>query len=196
MIRTSPLTSALALTAYGASALAQGPMLEEVIVTAQTRVESLQDVPISIVAVSGEKIDDAGIEQSVGMYIDGVYAGRAALASVPYPSPWSPTGIRVPSLARTTWEDYEQYSQEVRLVSPGGETIDWSATLTARYVMPLSANLVLVNSMDINYEDGFYSALDLDPNTRHNDVPVTSSNSYFGPPDRPRSIAVQARYRF
>ena len=166
MIRTSPLTSALALTVYGASALAQGPMLEEVIVTAQKRVESLQDVPISIVAVSGEKSDDAGFEQSVGMYIDGVCAGRAALASVPYPSPWSPTGIRVPSLARTTWEDYEQYSQEVRLVSPGGETIDWSATLSARYALPLSANLVLVNSMDINYEDGFYSALDLDPNTR------------------------------
>ena len=110
---------------------------------------------------------------------------------------------------------------------------DWSATLTARHVMPLSANLILANSMDINYEDEFYSALDLDPNTRHddlttinarialtnvdrtwsvavigknltdeksniwhNDVPVTNSNSYFGLPDRPRSIAVQARYRF
>jgi outer membrane receptor protein involved in Fe transport len=110
---------------------------------------------------------------------------------------------------------------------------DWSATLNARYVMPLSANLVLVNSMDINYEDEFYSALDLDPNTKHddvttinarialanvgrtwsvavigknltdekaniwnNDVPVTNSNSYFGLPIRPRSIAVQARYRF
>jgi len=120
MIRIRALASALALTAYGASALAQRPMLEEVIVTAQKRVESLQDVPISIVAVSGEKIDDAGIigleeltqyipnvtinngagtpnlyirgvgsgtnagfEQSVGMYIDGVYAGRGALASVP-----------------------------------------------------------------------------------------------------------------
>ncbi len=35
--------------------------LEEVIVTAQKRVESLQDVPISITAVSGQKMDDAGI---------------------------------------------------------------------------------------------------------------------------------------
>ena len=110
---------------------------------------------------------------------------------------------------------------------------DWSATLNAKYVMPLSANLILVNSMDINYEDEIYSALDLDPNTRHddlttinarialanvdrtwsvavigknltdeksniwhNDVPLTNSNSYFGLPNRPRSIAVQARYRF
>ena len=110
---------------------------------------------------------------------------------------------------------------------------DWSATLTARYVMPLSENLVLVNSLDINYEDSFYSALDLDPNTKHdattifnarialanvdrtwtvaligknltdeesniwnNDVPTTNSNSYYGLPSRPRSIAIQARYRF
>jgi len=29
-----------------------------------------------------------------------------------------------------------------------------------------------------------------------NDVPVTASNSYFGLPERPRSIALQARYRF
>ncbi len=87
--------------------------LEEVIVTAQKRAESLQDVPISVSAVQGEQIQEAGIpnmaaladyvpnlhianapvntniymrgvgsgnnqgfEQSVGMYIDGVYMGR------------------------------------------------------------------------------------------------------------------------
>lgn len=36
-------------------------MLEEVIVTAQKRAEGLQDVPISINAISGEKIDDYNI---------------------------------------------------------------------------------------------------------------------------------------
>ena len=109
----------------------------------------------------------------------------------------------------------------------------WSATLNARYAMPLSEYLLLVGSVDINYEDTFYSALDLDPSTQHddatiinarialssmdrdwsvaligknltdektyvwnNDVPITDSNSYFGLPQRPRSIAVQARYRF
>ncbi len=36
-------------------------MLEEVIVTAQKRVESLQDVPISVSAMSGEKINEQGI---------------------------------------------------------------------------------------------------------------------------------------
>lgn len=110
---------------------------------------------------------------------------------------------------------------------------EWSATINAQYTMPLGDSLVLVSGVDINFEDEFFSALDLDPNTKHdsatkinarialsdidgiwsvavigknltdektntfnNDVPVTDSNSYFGLPDRPRSVAVQARYRF
>jgi iron complex outermembrane receptor protein len=118
-----------------------------------------------------------------------------------------------------------------------GETLlfapDWSASLTAQYVMPLTSALELISSVDVNYMDEFYSALDLDPNTKHdavttlnarialatiddtwtiavigknltdedsykwkNDAPATNSNTYFGLPDRPRSIAIQARYRF
>ena len=93
---------------------AQAQQLEEVVVTAQKRVQSLQDVPISVVAMSGDKITDAGIqsfediatyvpnfsvnkegigdrviirgigsgtnagfEQSVGTFVDGVYRGRS-----------------------------------------------------------------------------------------------------------------------
>ena len=110
---------------------------------------------------------------------------------------------------------------------------DWSANVYAQYVIPLGSTMELVSGVDINYTDKFYSALDLDPNTKHdaatrinarialasindtwtvaligknltdektyfwkNDVPVTASNSYFGLPERPRSIALQARYRF
>ena len=36
--------------------------LEEVLVTAQKRVESLSDVPVSVTAVSAEKLNQAGIE--------------------------------------------------------------------------------------------------------------------------------------
>jgi len=61
MIKIRSLASALALTAYGAGVLAQPLMLEEVMVTAQKRTENLQDVPISIIAMSGETIDDLGI---------------------------------------------------------------------------------------------------------------------------------------
>ncbi|MEP4485883.1 MAG: TonB-dependent receptor [Halioglobus sp.] len=109
--REAPLVAAVALAT--ATSLSQAQQLEEVIVTAQKRAESLQDVPISVSAIQGEKIKDAGIpnmaaladyvpnlhiadapvntniymrgvgsgnnrgfEQSVGMYVDGVYMGR------------------------------------------------------------------------------------------------------------------------
>lgn len=99
---------------------AQAQQLEEVVVTAQKRVESLQDVPISVNAVGGNKMMEAGItnmealtayvpnfsmnqtgltsnitirgissgvnqsfEQSVGMYVDDIYYGRAQLARAP-----------------------------------------------------------------------------------------------------------------
>ena len=95
-------------------------MLEEVIVTSQKREQTLQEVPISIVAISGDKIREAnvykmedlqlmvpnlqmtesgistqiyirgigsgnsqGFEQSVGMYVDGIYFGRQQLIREP-----------------------------------------------------------------------------------------------------------------
>jgi outer membrane receptor protein involved in Fe transport len=110
---------------------------------------------------------------------------------------------------------------------------DWSASLFAQYVVPLGSSMELINSLDINYSDEFYTALDLDPNTQHDaitivnarialasnddtwsvaligknltdeepylwrdDLPLTNSNSYYAVPERPRTIALQARYRF
>lgn len=102
--------------------LAQAQVLEEVIVTAQKRVESLQDVPISVRAISGNFLQDSGItnlerlsmalpnvdisdsptanqviirglgsgsgnpafEQSVGLYVDGIYASKASLFQSPF----------------------------------------------------------------------------------------------------------------
>ncbi|MFT4520766.1 MAG: iron complex outermembrane receptor protein, partial [Halioglobus sp.] len=100
---------------------AQAQMLEEVVVTAQKRTESLSDVPISVNVVGADKIANSGItnlhdmsdfvpnlsmnqtgigtnitirgissginpafEQSVGMYVDDVYYGRAQLSRMPY----------------------------------------------------------------------------------------------------------------
>ncbi len=104
-----------------APALAGAAVLEEVVVTAQHREQSLQDVPVSVSAIAGDKLMEAGInrmedlqayvpnltvtesgistdiyirgigtgmnqgfEQSVGMYVDGIYYGRAQLARAPF----------------------------------------------------------------------------------------------------------------
>ncbi|MFT5482243.1 MAG: iron complex outermembrane receptor protein [Halieaceae bacterium] len=109
---------------WAVQAGAQNLVLEEIVVTAQKRAQSLQDVPIAVSAISGEKIVEAGIqgmedlssyvpnfnlfiqpgggspaaifirgigsgnnvafEQSVGMFIDGVYTGRSQQYLVPF----------------------------------------------------------------------------------------------------------------
>ncbi|WP_372758746.1 TonB-dependent receptor plug domain-containing protein, partial [Litorivivens sp.] len=111
----------LIATAGGVVAEQKRHILEEVIVTAQLREQSLQDVPVSVSAISGEKLMSAGLnkiedlqayipnltmtengigtsiyirgigsginqgfEQSVGMYVDGIYYGRAQLARAPF----------------------------------------------------------------------------------------------------------------
>ena len=100
---------------------ASAQALEEMIVTARKVEESLQDVPLSVTVMSGDKLTEAGItkieelvlyvpnvtmsetgigtnlyirgigsginqgfEQSVGMYVDGVYHGRAQLMRAPF----------------------------------------------------------------------------------------------------------------
>ena len=118
-----------------------------------------------------------------------------------------------------------------------GETLlfapEYSANINAEWIVPVGDSLEIRTNADVNYTDEFYSALDLDPNTKHdsatrlnmrialasvddtwslalvgknltdektrvwnNDVATSNSNSYFGVPERPRSIAIQVRYRF
>ncbi|MEH6542311.1 MAG: TonB-dependent receptor [Porticoccaceae bacterium] len=115
------LITSMTLFSGVASVEAAEPLvLEEIIISAQKREQSLQDVPISVNAVSGQKMSDAGIsnlemlssyvpnfsmnqtgiasvisirgissgineglEQSAGMYSDGIYYGRGPLSRVP-----------------------------------------------------------------------------------------------------------------
>ena len=53
--------SSMALAIATISTGAYSAQLEEIIVTAQKRAESLQDVPISMTAITGERMKDAGI---------------------------------------------------------------------------------------------------------------------------------------
>ena len=90
MLRTTVICSArvlkLSLFAFLLSPIslvwAQGSALEEVIVTAQKREESIQDVGIAITAFSGEQLDALGITDSTaiaeftpGMHMSGNNAG-------------------------------------------------------------------------------------------------------------------------
>ena len=56
----STLSAAVAATLISGYAEAQQPVLEEVVVTATRRAESVQDIPINIAAVSAEKIGKLG----------------------------------------------------------------------------------------------------------------------------------------
>lgn len=53
--------SLLALAISASAGAVNAAMLEEIVVTSQQRAESLQDVPVSVAAVTAEKISNAGI---------------------------------------------------------------------------------------------------------------------------------------
>jgi iron complex outermembrane recepter protein len=55
------LAGGLACASVWAADAATAPALEEIIVTAQKRSENLQDVPISVVAISAQQLKDAGV---------------------------------------------------------------------------------------------------------------------------------------
>lgn len=59
-------------------------VLEEVVVTAQKRVEKLQDVPISVNAVSGAKMDEAGITNLEGMtaYVPNLTMNQTGIGTI------------------------------------------------------------------------------------------------------------------
>jgi len=77
--RKTPLVVAIALAA--ASQRSQAQMLEEVIVTAQKRAESLQDVPISVSALQGEAIQEAGIPNKAALadYVPNLHIANASV---------------------------------------------------------------------------------------------------------------------
>ncbi|MCR9106275.1 MAG: TonB-dependent receptor [Gammaproteobacteria bacterium] len=78
-LKTLPLAVACACAPLTAAA----QTLEEVVVTAQKRSQSLQDVPISISAVSGEKLNEAGITRisDLQVYVPNLNMSEAAIGS-------------------------------------------------------------------------------------------------------------------
>src|SRR5229473_1274969 len=64
LLKRAPIAIAImaALPRAYAAAPAEGGALEEVVVTAQKRVENLQDVPLSITAIGTERLEELRVE--------------------------------------------------------------------------------------------------------------------------------------
>ena len=92
--RLHRLVAACAL-ATGAAAVSAQPILEEVIVTAQKREQSLQDAPIAITAFGAEDIETRGIRdvQDIGLFVPNVQIA---------PSPGGSTGAIIAIRGSTT----------------------------------------------------------------------------------------------
>ena len=75
--------SSMALAIATISTGTYAAQLEEIIVTAQKRAESLQDVPISMTALSGEKISEAGMNSfaDLAAYVPNLGISENAVAT-------------------------------------------------------------------------------------------------------------------
>ena len=67
-----PLLALISSAAYAQASAPREPaeqlnQLEEVVVTAQKRAENIQEVPLSIMSVSGKNLDDSGIRNAVDL---------------------------------------------------------------------------------------------------------------------------------
>ncbi|MBA6414204.1 TonB-dependent receptor [Parahaliea sp. F7430] len=75
---------AVALGVNPVPTMAQGAMLEEVVVTARKRQEAIQDVPVSITAFSDTQLRDAGITniKHLGYQVPGLQIDQASTAQI------------------------------------------------------------------------------------------------------------------
>ena len=83
--RSSAILLGILMSLAGASAYAQDQaVLDEVVVTAQKRQQSLQDVPISVSVISGDKIAEAGIDNmdDLALYVPNFSKGESGAGAI------------------------------------------------------------------------------------------------------------------
>lgn len=180
-----------------------GPQLEVQYVTAQKRTESLLDVPLSVVAIEGDKLADAsietledltafvpnihftetgfstqvrirgigsdnsqGLEQSVGMYVDGIYFGRAQLFRTPMMDMERVEVLRGPqsvlfgkntiagALNLTTARPTDEFEGSLRLMNEFEHNqVEWNGVLNVPITDTLAARLAIRDYT----EDGYFT---------------------------------------
>ena len=75
---------AISLSAVSAYAQDQSLVIEEIVVTAQKREQSLQDVPISVAVITGDKIVEAGIDNmdDLALYVPNFSKGESGAGAI------------------------------------------------------------------------------------------------------------------
>jgi iron complex outermembrane recepter protein len=196
-----------------------------------------EDMQVSALVGDAFRVSNAGESVSQGLEVDGRWrlteswavSGSLAYLDATYEK-FDTAPCTVPQALAFTGSGNctQDLEGQTLLYSP-----EWSANLSLDYVVVVTDNLELRSVLDINYQDEFYSALDLDPNTLHdaatkvnlrvalrdaedswsvaligknltdkettnfnNDVAFSATGTYFGITDRPRTLAIQGRYRF
>ncbi len=192
------------------SAQASAAQLEEVIITAQKRAESLQDVPISVAALSGDKIRDAGImtiedlsayvpnftmtesavgsvvfirgigsginqgfEQSVGMFVDGIYLGRSQQFRAPFLDVGMVEVLKGPqgtlfgkntiagAVNITTLKPSDEFEGEISaMYEPEYNTQEYTAIVSGPITDNLGARLALRKSVSDGYMENVMNGND------------------------------------
>ena len=82
--RSSAIMLGIVMSLAGAGAYAQTAVLDEVVVTAQKRAQSLQDVPISVSVIAGDKIQEAGIDNmdDLALYVPNFSKGESGAGAI------------------------------------------------------------------------------------------------------------------
>ena len=101
---------------FTSGALAQGTLLEEVIVTAQKREESLQDVPIAISALTGDQLNELGVATPNDLM--NVFPNLILKPGSALNTGFSIRGVGTDNFHVTAQQAVGQYLDEVSLISP------------------------------------------------------------------------------
>ena len=115
-VRLIALLPAIAAFLFTSNLQAQSSLMEEVVVTAQKREESAQDVPIAISALAGNQLEAMGVSGTDDLLK--VFSNLSVKPGSDINSGFSIRGVGTDNFHVTAQQAVGQYQDEVSLVSP------------------------------------------------------------------------------